>query len=684
MAGPIKTLKQLSVLTKGVGKNDIYNALDQLALYGETEQLDNIIKKITDINKKYLDQKALAKELNDFLKKQLDMKMKVYELDKKANKDERTQANQIKKHLIDTNKLEEAINKHQAASLETQKKEVIAAGEKLKKTLSYLKVLGSIKKEGQEIFKISHDMQLQSNISWKEFTKLQQEAFKAVRELNKETGKQLHTAKEMVDMQNALLKGGWKDIDPTVLTNVSSATRMMATTLGEFPEELSTAFRMSFRQFGETTDNFITAMGNRLNAFSDSFGLSIGMLTGVVTQMSANTSFIHKNNMQAQIRANESLMKAAALSGRVGLTSTEFITQLANTAQFGTADEMSTLYQGGALLQGFDTGQFQQQMMSGNADLATQQLFSSIYETMQGVGNDQYLRNEYMKQIGGSFGLSQADMLQIMTNGGNLDEYSEEIQEKLLGVNTSMKDEIAGFKIDLLDTIQNYWHNTSIAEGYTKVMGSLGLYGISDIINISNVTLFAINRNVASINAQQKLAANKSGLQGPISAGKTGGLSNMQKAGGIVGGAAIGLGGNALGSSIQQNTNMGNTAANAIGGTTNILSGAAGGALIGGMIGGVPGAVVGGTIGALGGVINTTIGAKQRESAMDEIENNRRKAARQANPNPTRDPLVAAINHQTNVLSEVFSGETDKIVQASVTSKVYNKTTTKGTLNDNL
>ena len=34
MAGPIKTLKQLSVMNKSVNTNNIHNALDQLALYG--------------------------------------------------------------------------------------------------------------------------------------------------------------------------------------------------------------------------------------------------------------------------------------------------------------------------------------------------------------------------------------------------------------------------------------------------------------------------------------------------------------------------------------------------------------------------------------------------------------------------------------------------------------------------
>ena len=56
---------------------------------------------------------------------------------------------------------------------------------------------------------------------------------------------------------------------------------------------------------------------------------------------------------------------------------------------------MSGIFQGGALLQGFDTSAFQGQMLSGNADQAISSLFESIYGTMSGLGDDHYLRNEY-------------------------------------------------------------------------------------------------------------------------------------------------------------------------------------------------------------------------------------------------------------------------------------------------
>jgi hypothetical protein len=206
-----------------------------------------------------------------------------------------------------------------------------------------------------ELFKISHNMQLESNVTWKNYTKLYNEAYKSVGEANREIGQSVHNVKDLVSVQNQLLGAGWKNIDTKTLTSVSTSVMGLQRTLGKLDARLITAFENSYRIFGDSTDMFVTAIGNRLNAFSNTFGIQIGMLRDAVVNMADANNFIHRSNMQANLRANESLIKAAALSGAIGLTSTTFLSSLAKTTQFGTMEEMSQIYQGGALLQGFDT-----------------------------------------------------------------------------------------------------------------------------------------------------------------------------------------------------------------------------------------------------------------------------------------------------------------------------------------
>ena len=120
-------------------------------------------------------------------------------------------------------------------------------------------------------------------------------------------------------------------------------------------------------------------------------------------------------------------------------------------------------------------------------------------------------------------------------------------------------------------------------------------------------------------------------------------------------GAGIGVGGNVLGRSIQTNTNMDSFTANAAGGITNIGSGIAGGAMIGSVIPGI-GTLAGGIIGGVAGGINTLLGAKERKSAMQDLEDERRAKARSTGPVATGDPIVDAINGMNANLTNVLNG----------------------------
>jgi hypothetical protein len=603
----------------------------------------------------------------------------------------------VDKQYKETKKLAELEEKRE----EQQKKlnnEAKKYADILKKEAS--KALDIVLKQNEDIFKVAKEFQLESNLTWKQYTQVYNQAFEATRKINKETGQAISNAKDLIETQNKLLGAGFRGINLGDLGNLSASVSLIQRTLGQFPEELAVAFRQSYRVFGSQTDRFVTNIGNRLNAFSNTFGVSINMLTGVVSEMMTSNSFLFRNNMQAQTSANENLMRAAALSGMVGLTSSNFISNLASTTQFGTIEEMSSLYQGGALLQGFDTGQFQQMMQGGNYQNATEMLFGSISQTLGGM-QDQYLRAEYMQQIGGAFGLSREDLLLITQNAENLGEYSAELEQKVRGIDTSMVDELGELKMAVVDRLDNWWTSTGVSQGFGKVMQDLGLVGAEGYLKQMTSTLYVIaaqgglkslGGKIGSMfggagSAGGGLGINMSNfsLDGVAGGGSVGsaGLSGMARLGIGAGGLAVGIGGNVLGRSIQSNTNLSDTAANLGGGAVNVLSGAAGGAMIGSIIPGIGtlvGAGIGAGIGAIAGGINTYLGAKERESAMQQIEDEKRSAnARRRQPvAQTGDPLIDAIERQTAVLENAFTSGFQESIKFQYIADTQTKTSTLG------
>lgn len=540
-------------------------------------------------------------------------------------------------------------------------------------------LMKSISKNASDMYKTSHEMQLQSNITWKEYSLLYNEAFKSARAFRAETGKSLFVAKELIAAQNALLGTGWKGISMSSLNNIASSVAIMQRTLGTVPQELTIAFQKSYRQFGEQTNSFVTAIGNRLNAFSDTFGISIGMLSGAVSQMMASNSFIARNNMQAQIAANESLMKATALSSLIGLDSSNFISSLARTSQFGTMQQMQGIFEGGALLQDFDTAGFQEQMINQNYEGATQSLFSSIYNTLNGI-EDHYVRAEYMNRIGSSFGLSQDELLQIATNGGNLEEYSEDVQSKLLDVNTSMVDEIKELRISVADRLTNWWENTQISQGFGKAMQDLGLIGVDGHLRYISAVLTKIAagnslNGIGGLLSKQLTvpggaSANSLSVMSPLGAGTAKGAP----LGVGLAGLAVGTAGNMLGGSMISG-NTGNDVATNIGGwASNVGSGLAGGAMVGSMFGPI-GTGIGAGIGAGVGIINSFMAEQQKNSAIKELEDSRREQ-RAATYTATNDPVVDAINANFANLINMLNNNHIDTKRLTVTYNKFLKTTT--------
>lgn len=668
-----KTLKTNKELSETL-IDELLVAQGKLISKQDLNALDKVLAQIKKITKSEADYLKVLETINKSLKQRVEYSDDDNEYTKQKLKDlshvlEKTK--EIDDYVERTHNAERARSQLQDKALQTLRK---------------------MSAESGKIYELAHQMQVQSNLTWRQYTKAYNEAYKAARQMNLETGKQLHQAKDIIEIQNTLLKDGWKNIDLGTLTNVSVSVRTMASTLGAFPEELSTALQSSYKQFGQNTDTFITALGNRLNAFSNTFGVSIGMLTGVVTQMSASTSFLARNNMQAQILANESLLKAAALSGQVGLTSTDFISSLASTSQFGTAQEMQGLYQGGAFLQGFSVEEFQQQMLGGRADQAISSLFSNIYSTMQGVEGDHYLRNEYMRQIGSAFGLSQSDMLNIMTHGGNLDQYDANIQEKLLNIDNSMLDELKGLRIDLTDQLTNWWQNTTVVQGFNKTMQDLGLHGTGD-------TLVDIYKLLKLAFAVQGIDLAKNGLSGFKGIGTAKGITNQNNPlfGTVIGGSGLqqGWAGNAglsvglglagmglsqqTGRAVQTNVDYSNEASHIGAALLNIGGGAASGAMMGSVLPG-PGTAIGAGIGATVGIINTILGAQERKSALRDIEDQRRLAARQSGTASSGDPLLDAINRQTRILEQAITGTATTERELTAYIELNKKVSTQGTI----
>lgn len=651
MAGP-KTTQELDIrqLKKDLGLNDstkygdLFSIINKQSLADFKELLDNI----KNLHKQEEKRLSVYKELSKYIKDHKNYRLDIADiLDAEINKQE---------ELVVLDKKRTKAQKGLNA--------LLGDGNRLlQKTIQ----------NNAEIFRISHEMQLESNVTWKNYTRLYDEAYKSVREANREIGQSVHNVKDLVSVQNQLLGAGWKNIDVKTLTSVSTSVVGLQRTLGKLDTRLITAFEQSYRLFGVNTDVFVTAIGNRLNAFSNTFGVNIGLLQGAVSEMVDANNFIHRSNMQANIKANESLIKAAALSGAIGLTSTTFLTSLAKTTQFGTMEEMSQIYQGGALLQGFDTGKFQQQMISGQYEDATRSLLESIHTTLSGI-DDHYLRAEYMSRISSTFGLSKDELARIATHGDKLDEYSADLQDKLLGVNTSIEDELRDLKVSLADRIENAIQNSWSSQAVGSAMQELGIYGLSGILSetLNWVRYIALKPELGKLTSKV--------FGGATGAGGSAGLSLGSKLGIGALGLGVGVGSNLLGSAIQGSGAIKNDAlANILGGFANIAGGAAGGIMMGSMLGPLApiGMIAGGLIGAGLGIGNTISGAETRQSKLDEMAAAKRSERDSTlKVNYTGDPLIDAINNQTVVLSNILNNNHLETKNIKLISDTYKQTTT--------
>ena len=655
MASVPKTLAELSRVVGAAGKT----TADMVEYFNEITppQIEAMIKKIN----------ALYKTEKD--------RLKVYE-----------KINDISIHFLDTeNEVRKQIS-YQVNDLQTvlrQQTEIKEQAQKYDDVLQNVsdKTLGKILEQNQQIFQTAKDMQTTGNLTWKQYSEAYNEAFEAARRVNKEVGQSISNAREMIETQNALLlRGGFRGTNIADVANLSSSVLLITRALGDFPNELFLSLQQGYRMFGQQTDKFVTQLGNQINAFSDTFGVQIEMLSQTVNFMVQENAFLYRNNMEAQTRANQNLIRAAALSGQMGLASSAIVSDLASTAQFGTMSEMAELYQGGALLEGFDTRQFQQMMQGGDAASATEMLFRSIGTTINRM-DDQYLRAEYMQRIGGSFGLSRDDILMIAANADNLGQYVEDLQDKMIDMDTSMVDLLGDLKMSVVDRLDNWWANTKTSENIGKVLQDAGLVGVSGSLKLINAQLAlltgqslsggrmagaavglakgAFGGGSTAMSAQQFLGAQYGGIF--AASGARAPMSAVKRLGMGAGGLALGVGSNIAGRAIQTNTNLSDTGANFGGGALNVLGGALGGAMIGSAVP-VIGTAIGAGLGAIAGGINTYLGSQERQSAMQELDN-QRAAARQrtqaSQADLTGDPVVDAINNMnanlTNVLNENFS-----------------------------
>lgn len=579
--------------------------------------------------------------------------------------------------------LQEALNLGIKTFLDHNKK-ITAERERQAKleanTLKFAKEVGKamdhIVKSNQEIYQTSHKMQLEGNVTWKEFTNLYNKAYQSARQLNNEIGKQLFTAGEMVKVQEKLITQGFKGLDATTLSSVTGSVSMLVRTMGDVDDRLLKAFEGSYKMFSDSTGIFIKSLGDRLNTFSDSFGMTVQMLQGTVAEMMSANTFLARNNMQAQLRASESLMQAAALTTEIGIASPNFINQLAKTSQFGTASQMSGLFQTGALLQGFSTTDFQSKMLDRDYFGATKDLTSSIYNTLSSM-EPGYLKNEYMQRIGEGFGLSQDDILNIMTHGENLDEYSLEIQEKLAETQNSMEEELTDLHMTLKEQLTNLWENSGIAQGIGRLMNETGLYGLLPSVTViaAGVTKLAFKDTISNFTGMLK----SGGVGGTISslAGKAGGAVSSLPAIAKLGlGGAAGIGGHMLGDSIQQNLQTNDVLANVGGGLAKVGGLTAMGASIGSVIFPGIGTAVGAGIGALAGIADTVIGGIKRSRAQEELalqeKDNRINAERARLGQAGVSPEVDAINSLNNTVKAFHKNVTNNQINEQSLSITLN------------
>ena len=550
----------------------------------------------------------------------------------------------------------------------------------------------TIIRQNKELYEISHNMQTESNVTWRQFTKMYDEAYRAARQMNSEIGKQLFTAKDLISAQDKLLGSGWKGLDPSTLTNVSSAVNMLQRTLGGLDDRLVMAFQTSFRQFGSQTDNFITQMGNRLNAFSNTFGIQVSALQGAVSEVISTNAFIARNNLNAQLQANQTFMQAAALSSSVGVTSLGYLSDLVNKTQFGTADELVSIYQSGAYLQGFDTNKFIDDMAFGNTYEGTKALIESIYNTLSSMGDNRLLRNQFIQGIQQGFGLSTEDIAAIMTHGANLDTYDKEIQDKLLKVNNSMVDELKDLKQTLIEQIENFWSNSPISQSFGKVMNELGLYDINKLLSsIKTILIAAMGVDIISGRRNEGINSFASFLTGrgigsAASASKPvlGVTSPLGKLGLAGIGINIGTTTNAIGSSMISGNTRDSSLVDTVGWGANILGGAGGGALTGAALGsfiGMPvvGAAIGAVIGGLSGLYTSLQAREEKLNAMAELDAAERakRRATQSSVTPTGDPVIDTLNQGFSAVVNAITGEGQLTRQVQFTIDLAKKGSTK-------
>ena len=620
-----KTLRELNIALRKEDRNfkGVRNALSE-ANKGEVAEMERLI------------------ELTE----------RVYKLDK-----DRLQA--LKLIESNTNKN----NKTALSALDTQIKKSTKLAELQDKQLKSAKQFGStiknevskafdkLIKQNQEVYNISQKMQVSNNLSWKQYTELYNASYEAARKMNAEFGKQFANAQDLFKMQEQMSNLGWRGMSASQMTNISTQMSLMARVLGSFDTRLATAFQMSFRQFGNSTDIFINKLTNNLNEFSDSLGMSAELLTTSVADMMASNSFIARNNMQAQIRANQSLIQAAALSSEIGILTSNFINNLAKTAQYGTAGQMSELYQAGAYLSGsgFSTYDFQQQLQNQDYLGATEQLVGSIYETLNRM-EPGYLRNEYMAQIGSGFGLSQDDILQIMTNGDKLDNISTDISDKLKSVNTSVEDEIKDLNIQLTERLDNFWTNSKISQNLGQFMMDNGLVGIEGHLK-TIIAMMALSIQTSTGQSLGSMVTNKLGLTsaggGLTSSGSTALIGGAK----VLGGVGIGVGANVAGNNMI--VNSGDDGWSRFGGhAANILGGTAGGALAGSAFGPI-GTAVGAGVGLIAGITNSVLSEGQRTQNIRAAEADadaRAREARASSTVSTGNPIVDKLDEIKNAI----------------------------------
>lgn len=669
----IKTVQELSVVNKEINLNKIKNAL----LAGDTKELEKQLKIIQALSEKEVDRRSINQEIAKSIEEQ-NKKLK-----EGAGKDSQAHLQALKRI--------ETVNKEITKQLQKQA-DSASRIDRLYKTLG--KSLDYIVKQNQEIYKTSHEMQLQGNITWREFRELYNGAYESARRLNREIGTQLYTARELVSTQEKMISTGWKGLAPENLVNVTQSMALLQRTLGDLDARLVNALQISYNQFGARTDTFVTQLGNNLNAFSDSFGLTVASLQGAVAEMLEVNTFIARNNLTAQIAANTSFMQAAALSSGLNMQNINFIGQLTRVSEFGTMSDLADLYTSGALLEGFNASDFITGLQSGDYLDQTRSLIKSIRDTLSGMEDNKLLRNEYMKRLQSGFGLSQGDLIAIMNAGDNLETLEAEINEKLLTSSNSMVEELAGLKVTLIDQIENFWANWHVSQGFGKVMNELGLYGLMDpITKIKNILLLdkgiSLGKTIMGVGgtaagASQAAAYATAQARGldpfppvvPMGAGTRLGLG--------IGGLVLGGLSSHIGTGLQTDITRSQAEAN-LGAGINILGQAASGALMGAAFtGGTPvGIGVGLIAGLAKGIYDASQADRQRQTALEELDAQERRDRRAAQVIETGEPIIDTLNHGFASVVNAITGEGEKTRTLTTVVDLIDKGSTKGSIVSN-